>query len=79
MLLIIRLRHPGTRDIRYFQTKLLFYFHMSIVNHFRKFYAGHHQKGVFRGDYLFVDRKRHAHVRSVFFHIKSWCRKTLHI
>jgi len=26
---------PGTRYIRYFHTKLFYYFHMSIVNHFR--------------------------------------------
>jgi len=24
-------------------------------------------------DFLFVLRKRHAHVGSVLFHIKSWC------
>jgi len=33
MPLIICIRLPGTRDIRYFQTKTIFYFH--IVNYFR--------------------------------------------
>jgi len=33
-----------------------------------KFYAGYHQKRDFlEGDFLFVRRKRHARVRSVFF------------
>jgi len=33
----------------------------------------------FRGDFLFVRRKRHARVRSVVFHIKPWCWKTYRI
>jgi len=28
-------RSSGTRDIRYFHTKILLYFHISIVNQFR--------------------------------------------
>ena len=35
--------------------------------------------GPFRGDFVFVRRKRHARVRSVVFHIKWWFRKTLHV
>jgi len=41
-------------------------------------YVGYHQKGDFLEFFLFVRGKRHERVRSAFFQIKSWCRKTLH-
>jgi len=88
MLPIICIRLPGTHDNRYFQTKLLFTSKRPLLITFAtklylrsetyisyKFYAGYHQKE----DFLFVRRKRPARVRSVFFHTKSWCRKTLYI
>ena len=76
-----------------FPYQTIFYFHMSIVNHFRnKILSAHRnihimqilcrvppKKGLFREDFLFVRRKRHAGVRSAFFHIKSWCRKIRYI
>jgi len=76
MLPIICTGFPETRDIRYFQTKLFFYFHMSILNHFRNKIVSAQRKvhimqilrrvppkSFFRGDFLFVRRKRHARVR----------------
>jgi len=71
---IIWLRHPATRDIRYFRTKLFFYFHMSIVNGFRNKIVSA-QRNIHSIQILcrvppkrgfFVRRKHHAHVRSVF-------------
>jgi len=62
MLPIICIRLPGTRDIRYFQTKLFFTFICALLITFAtklylpsetyisyryKFYAGYHQKGDF--------------------------------
>ena len=76
MLPIICIRLPGTHDVRYFRTKLFFTSICPLLINFAtklhlpsemyisyKFYA----KRFFRGDFLFVRRKRHARVRSVFF------------
>jgi len=80
MLPIICIRRPGTHDIRYFQTKLIFTSICPLLITFAtklylrsetyiayKFYALYHQKGDFlEGDFLFVRRKRHAPIRSFF-------------
>jgi len=78
MLPIICLRLPGTRDIRYSLTRLFFTSICPLLITFatklyprsetyisHKFYAEYHQKG----NFLFVRRKRHARVRSVFFRL----------
>ena len=75
MLPLICIRLPGTRDICYFQTKLFSTFTCPLLITFAtklylrngayisyKFYAVHHQKHGF----LFMRRKSHALVRSVF-------------
>jgi len=72
--------HKSSHGIRYFHTKILPYFHMLIVNHFRNKILsaqrkvlimqilGRALKKVF---FLFVRRKRHARVTLVFLSIKS--------
>jgi len=66
----------GTRDVRYFRTKLFFTsIRLLLIPFATTFYLrsetyilykvceGYHQKG----DFLFVRRKRHARARSIFF------------
>ena len=79
MLPIISLRLPGTRDIRYFRTKLCFTSRRPLFNHFRNKIVSAQRnihiiqilcpvppnRGFYR-DILFVCKKRHPRVRSVF-------------
>jgi len=65
----------------FFSDQTISYIHMYIVNHFRNKILcsqrnGHimqilgripRKKGLYRGDFWFVRRKRHARVRSIFF------------
>jgi len=61
---------------------------MSIVNHFcNKIVSAQLNAHIIqilrrvppKGGFLFVRRKCHARLRSTFFQIKWWCRKTLHL
>jgi len=83
MLPIICIRRRGTRDIRYFQfqTRLFFTFicpllitpatKLYLPSETRTYHAIFMQdttkKRIFRGEFSFVRRKRHARVISVFF------------
>jgi len=76
-----------------FSDHTIFHLHVCIVNHFRNKILSSQRnvdiiqilgripskKGLFRGDFSFVRRKRHARVKPVFFQINSWCWKTYHI
>ena len=83
------LRCPGTRDTRYFLTKLFFYFQTSIVNHFRnKILSAQRNIHIMqilcrvpRQKWLLclgVESVMHV-LDPFFFHMKSWCRKVLYI
>jgi len=80
MLPIICICHPGTRDIPYFKPKQFFTCICPLLITFAtklylpsetyisyNFFAGYRQKRIFKGDCLFVRRKRHARVRIHFF------------
>jgi len=92
MLPIICIRRPGTHDTRYFQTKLIFTSICPLLITFAtklylrsetyiayKFYALYHQKGDFLEGIFCLCVENVMHLLDPFFHIKLWCRKTLHM